>query len=153
MDYYERKLNAKVKAVNRAHSRANVVALELHEFFKPYVGQEVLKVDGTFFAKIKVPQYENTNSTMIYRSANQYTLNWVVKTSEQDSENTCMYYEVGVYVAELDRKFLVKLLEPQTLRCDYTLEEITEKRNIHKELRRQADAAKSALWPFGENDY
>lgn len=110
-------------------------------------------LDGSFFAKIKVPSFENTIPLMVYRSTSLYTLNWSVKTCEMDSENTCMYYEIGVYVAEIDRKFLVKLLEPQTHRCDYTFDEVVEKRKIYQDLKKQADIAKSNLWPFGENDY
>ena len=149
------RLNAKVKAINRAHTYANQLSKQLQEIFRPLVGQEILKVDGQLLVKVKnlLPEFSNTSGLQVYRSSSNYSLAWTVKTSEMDTESTWMYYEIGVYVGSLNGKILTDLTPREELRVDYMPDEILRNREEYLRLKKLADTARSNLWPFGENDF
>jgi hypothetical protein len=154
MDSRQRRLETKVKAFNAAHQFANELYPKLAAVFTPLVGCKVVKVDGSLLAKVasQLPEMPNTHNLMVYPGHSNYSLRWVVKTSEMDSEHTCLYAEAGVYVADIRDGVVTKIYDAPNLRSDYAVAEIEVKREIYKAAKRAADAAYSALSPFGEYD-
>ncbi len=146
-------LAARVKAVNRANEYAGVLYQKLVEVFQPLVGQPVLKADGQLFKKIVLPELANKNSLSVYRLDSKYSLAWVVKTCEYiEVSNSCVYHDTTVYVGSIDGNVLTGILSPPNEYPAYTVEQVVAARNYYKDLKKIADEAKDALYPFGEYD-
>jgi len=151
------KLENKVKAVNQAHLYAKHLYERMTEIFKPLVGQKLEKVDGTFLEKIRklLPELPNTPSLSVYRGGSNHSLYWNVRTTVWDNATDGQHqqHEVGVYVGNMHNGVLESMMEREDYRTDYTADEIEVKRETYKEAKKIADAAMSALHPFGENDW
>lgn len=149
-------LAAKVKAVNKANAEAAKLLPKLVEIFRPLVGQQVLKAAGGLLLKVEkvLPEFPDTHGLMVYRHSSNYNLAWTVKTCENiEGTHGCLYHEVTIYVGNLNGCVLTDLNTTQMeLRTDYTVEEIEAARKKYEEVRRIADEARSALYPFGEHD-
>ena len=61
-------------------------------------------------------------------------------------------HEVTIYVGDLNGSVLTSISPPFEGRADYTAEEVVEKRAKYEKAKKLADAARSDLSPFGEND-
>jgi hypothetical protein len=146
-------LTAKVIAVNRVHLIANELYPKLVAAFQPYVGQRIFKADGTLLKKIVeiVPSVDMPNMHN-YRINSGYNLAWSIKTSQQDSDTTCLYYEVGLYIANISIGVLTDIMAPEVRRTDYTVAEVKEKQRVLREASDAFNRAKSALNPFEERD-
>jgi hypothetical protein len=147
--------DATVKAYNRAALAGGKLYEMLSEIFKPFVGQQVCKKDGSLLAKISalIPKFGNTPALMIYKHTTplNYSLVWVAKTSEQvQGKEFCVYQEVSVYIGELRDGVLTALCPPPNLRHDYTVEEVERNRQAVKEAQKTLDDARSKLHPFGD---
>lgn len=144
---------AKVKAYNRAAKRALELYDSLSEVFKKFVGEKILKVDGSFLVKVSnfIPFMENKPEIQIYRHQSKYSLVWVVKASEQvQGQSFVEYMEVSVYVGELDGDVLKSICAKPNLRHNFTIEEVIKKQEDVKAAQAKLDAARSAIHPFGE---
>jgi len=149
------RLEARIRAVNRANAYANELSAKLKELFRPFVGQKVLKADNTLMEKYKkvLPKFTCTPNLSVYRYTSEYSLVFIVKTCEGDNNGHAYYHETSVYVGELQNGFLTKVGdEPLNLKTDYTAADITAKRQAYNAAKRLADEALSALHPFGEYD-
>lgn len=149
------KLAARVKALNKANEIANEIFPKLQSIFKPYIGQKIIKGDGTLLAKIveKVVILPNTGTLRITRPRNDYTLRWAVSVCEHFCETTVVYEEAQVYVGDVSGGILERLaVDSLNLRTDYTVEEVEQKRETYREAKKVADTAFSALCPFDEFD-
>lgn len=149
------KLQAKVKAVNAAMAAVNEWHPRLREFFAQFVGQKILKADGSLLGKVdklvKELGLPNKHNLQVFRAVSQYALMYTVKTSEMDSEHTCLYYEIHFGIGNLENGVLANLSDKRDIaRADYTVEEIMRKQDICKDLREQLNKAVADLWPFGE---
>lgn len=136
-------LTEKVKAVNAAHKLANELAPKLHEIFSPLVGQKILKVDGTLFAKYKelLPPFLNTTTIRCWKETSGYSLYWKIMASS---------YEMSLYVGDLNNGVLTRMYDLTSYRDDFTVEEIQTKRENVRQLKRAFEKAASDLSPFGE---
>lgn len=123
--------------------------------FSPLVGQKILKADGSLLKKWQdaLPTFEYSNELHVYRHTSNYSLAWTVKTCEFMPPGSCMYHETTVYIGELKGQTLEKLSRPFEARDDYTVEEIENKRAEFEAAKKAMEAARSKLYPFGENDY
>lgn len=150
------RLRAKVKAVNRCHEVSMKLQRDLIDQFEPLVGLPILKKDGQFLAKYGslasdvIPTGDH--SLHVYRHTNDYTLAWTVKTSEQCSDLSCLYYAHTFYVGELSGCTLRKMSQPSELRTDFTDREIFDNREKFKEAEQALSNARGRLHPFGEYD-
>jgi len=147
------RVEAKIRAYNRAAKRALELHDSLSDVFKQFVGQKVLKGDGSFLAKVAgfIPFMEKTPELMIYRYQSNYSMCWVVKACEQvQGQCGCEYMEVPVYVGEGEGNVLKSLIARPDLRHDYTFAEYEKKHEAFKAAQKKLDEAKSALHPFGE---
>jgi len=155
-DLYRRRLEARVKAVNRAHAEANRLCALFRAHFTDLVGKKILTVDGNFMARVKqaMPELPHTDGLMVYRYRSEYSLTFVVKTNEMiEGEHSCLYYEASFDVGNLDGQNLKEIDQrPCEYRTDFTAEEIADLRADYQQKQKIADAAKSALYPFGEHD-
>jgi len=144
-------LVAKVAAVNSAHKFANKLWYELTEFFRSYVGQKVLKQDGSLLAKIKLPELPNTVPVSVYKHTSDYSLAWTVKTCQQSGKHHCVYYETTVYIGDLSKGVLTKLSEsyqdPPAYRWNYTIEEVLANQQAAKDAKEAYDEARSKCFP------
>jgi hypothetical protein len=156
------KTTARVNAVNRAHAHAKKLYEQLRAIFEPYVGEKVVKQDGTLMAKYAklLPEFPVTPRLHVYRHTSDYSLAWTVKTSEPDSGDpngyhTVTYYEVTVYIGDLRGGVLTELpdrYKPDYLRTDFTVEEVVQKRAEYRRAREVYEKARSEISDFGEYD-
>lgn len=148
------RLAARVAAINRA----NRVAMELYPLlvavFAPLVGTQVKKQDGDLTARVKklLPTFPDGPNIMVYRLSSDYSLGFVVKTNEPDGPFSCLYHETVVYVGNCRNGVLQNITAAPEHRCDYTAEEVLEKRAAYEAAQKIASALKSALYPFDEYD-
>ncbi len=154
MNTRREKLTARVAAVNKANAYANELYVKLADYFRPLVGQKILKADGSLLAKIEkdLPEMASGNELHVYRHRSEYSLAWTVKTCEFMPPHGCMYHETTVYVADLKGQTLGELSRPFEARSDYTVEGIEKLREAYETAKKAADNARSALFPFGEYD-
>lgn len=152
---YRTALEAKVVAVNRANEQAAVIHSTLADIVRPFVGQKIETATGDLTAKLRklLPELPNSPSLRVYRYHSPYSLAWVVKTCVQYSKNFCIYHETTLYIGDLEAGVLkvVHELGPP-LRTDYTVGEVLSSRAKYEAAKRAADAARDALYPFGEYD-
>jgi hypothetical protein len=146
-------LTAKVIAVNRVHLIANELYPKLAKAFEPFVGEKILKADGSFLKKIAaiVPSVDIPNMHN-YRINSAYNLAWEIKTSQKDSDSGSLYYSVGLYIANMSNGVLVDIMKPEVRRTDYTVAEVIERQKVLREATDALNRAKSALNPFDERD-
>jgi len=159
-DYTHNDLVAKVKAVNMANAYANELLAKLTEFFRPYVGKDILKNDGSLLAKIKgaMPDFPSDNDMSVYFHTSPYSLAWTVITCvsspRQEDYSIAVYHETTVYIGDIQGKTLTKLCESYQdkpdFRSDYTVEEVLRDREEAKVAKEAYDKAKGKLYLFGE---
>ena len=145
-------LTAKVGAVNKANKYANELSGELVRFFTDYVGKKILKADGTLLAKIAAlaPKFKNSTSISVYRQNSNFTLAWVVKTCEPLPPHSCVYHETTIWVGDLDNGLLKGVREDkQPYKTDFSVEEISKKREEYEKVKNQLDEIEGDLYPFG----
>lgn len=153
-------LHARVTAANRVFKRANELHAVLTEIFRPYVGKQVLKADGSLLAKIReqIPNLDSDKVSVV-RDSNSYSLRWECKSSENVAcETYCRYFRASFTVGHFGSRHdgtahtLTELVGPPQYREDWTAEEIVAAREEAKRLQRLADDAKSKYHLFGEYD-
>ena len=148
------KLAAKVKATNKANQTAIELYPKLVAVFRPLIGQKIVKIDGSLLTKIAdlLPPLPNDHDLRVYRNRSEYTLSWIVNASEQVNDHSCTYAEIGLYIGDLNGNVLTKIYDEPQLRANYTVTEVEAQRAAYWSAQKVADAAKSALHPFGEYD-
>jgi len=149
-------LTANVRAVNRANEYGATLYRTLAELFRPLVGTQVLKKDGTLLAKIKalLPELPCTAALHVYKHGSECGLAWVVKTSEMIGDTcSCVYHESTVYVGDLQAGVLTAISTPFQGRTNYSVSEVEKARKRYEEARQAAEEARNALYPFGEYDH
>jgi len=151
------RLEAKVKARNTAVEHGMALYKQLVEVFQPLVGQKILKVDDDLLAKVKqnMPSFKDLpEGISIFRHRAINALAWKVKVRVPvENAEIWVYQDVTVYIGDTDGQTLVNILPPFEGRTDWTADEVEEKRQAYKEAKKKADAAHSALYPFGEHDH
>lgn len=157
------RLEIKVAAVNLAHKTANEIYQPLVDYFRQFVGQKVVKDDGSLTKKVasglpELPKGDGIH--LIYKDSSSYSIRFSVRTCKSGYPDhtgystCCSCHEAGVTIGNLAGTILKDINEtsPQ-YKCDYTVEDIQAKRERYKELAEQANQAKYALSPFGEYDH
>lgn len=148
-------LEARVKAVNKANGYAKMIYPKLSAMFKKFLGTKIEKADGSLTVKVKkeLPELPEVPGVSTFRDRSQYSLLWTVSACE-NSEHSTLYHKTSVYIGEMKDGVLTKLTEYfcENLRTDYTVEDILAKREAYKAAKKIADAAESALFPFGDYD-
>lgn len=160
-------LEAKVAAVNLANQVAVELFPKLKAALEPFVGSQVYKADGDLMKKVEsalpeLPRRDlvlngsNAANVHVFRGRSDYSLYWTVKTScnypSGNSGARATYHEVSVYVGNVRGQILESLYESFTPEPKYTVEGVQAARVAYAEAKKKADAAKSALGPFGEYD-
>jgi hypothetical protein len=144
-------IEANVKAYNWVATFAQALQTELKAIFTEYVGQQVIKVDGSLLANIqkKLSNLNNIPKVTIYQYRSRYTLVWNVKTSEPLANGSCIYREISVYVGDLTDGVLTRLYDNESIKT-WTVEEVKGKLSARNEARRALDDANCALGPFND---
>ena len=144
-------IEANVKAYNRVAEVAQYLQTELKAIFAEYVGQKVIKADGSLLASIqkKLSNLSKIQKVTIYQYRSHYSLVWVVKTSEPRPwlGCICLYREISVYVGDLTDGVLTRLCDNMAIKT-WTVEEVKEKLSARNEAQRALNDANSALGPF-----
>jgi hypothetical protein len=151
-----KRLEARVRATNRANAYANELWGRLINVFKPFEGMKIEKVGGSLLAKIQklvdglhLPNYPSLN---VYRHRSSYSLAYVVKTCEVLDGNA-YYYETVVPVGEMLHGVLTHLgNEAPNFKVDYSADKVMKARSRYEFAKQAAREAESALIPFGEYD-
>jgi len=153
------RLAAKVRAVNRAHQIAREIYPRLLEAMRPFIGSKVYTVNGALLAKVEkaLPDLPHENGpgggVMVYRYTSTYSLVWIVKVHQTDSQGIAHYAEASVYVGETDGGALLKReCQATDYRTDYTETEIRAKQAALIDAQKALREAQSALFPFEERD-
>jgi len=155
MNELQNRLAAKVKAVNRANEEAIKWHKLLVAIFAPLVGNQLFKATGGLLEKYRklLPVFPNTPSLYFSMGISNYRLSWVVKTCEMiEGTCGCLYHETTIDIGKLDNGVLTEMYDTFTARTDYTAEEITAKREAIRAAEKVLSNARSALYPFDEND-
>jgi hypothetical protein len=149
----QERLEARVRAVNRANAYAAELYPALRKVFEGLVGKQVVKKEGGLLARVKamLPELPCTPGLHVYRSVSVYSIAFVVKTCES-GEGYCFYHETAVQVGALKGGVLVELSEPFAARADYTADEVLRKREAFEAAERAYREARSELHLFGEHD-
>jgi hypothetical protein len=145
------RLAAKVAGQNRVNAEANTLERELVEIFRPFIGKKIL-THGGLTAKIKPLIPKRELPFRLWRAPSSYTLSWKLDVTEHDSEHSVCYREAWIHVGKLNGYTLESLCDPQTRRTDYTIAEISDKRERLKQYEEAYRQARSALDGFGEYD-
>lgn len=158
MDRFESQLKARISAMNRAGEVANELYPKLMEIFKSFSGEKVCKSNGELLKKIndQLPErnIEHSSPTvMYYRNRSDYTVSFTVKACASDGIGSCAYEEITIYICDISNGIVKedgRWHDPPNARTDYSVEEITRLRKIYQEKKKEADEARSNLYPFGE---
>lgn len=150
-------LAAKVEAQNKAHQIALDIYPQLVAIFSPLVGQTIYKQDG-LLAKIanQLPQFVNTPQEMVIFRSSQYSLAWKIRTTAPTGGSgvgeSCVYREVILYIGDVRDCILTGIVARPSLRTDYTVEEIEQKRATYRAMKEAANHAFAELYPFEDFD-
>jgi len=152
-------LDARVKATNMINAWANKVGPILLERFRPLVGVKLLKVDGSFLEKYKhlceIPLPDKMHRYHRDNSGYWLSFNLDVCVSVEGYEG-CIYEKNHVHIGNFDGQTLKDVrnapLASETLRTNYTAEEVIALRAEFDRCKKIAQQAESALYPFGEYD-
>ena len=146
-------LAARVAAVNRANSIVNEIAPLYRGAITPFLGQKVIKADGTYLEKVKkaFPVVSPSADAQIYST---HLGCFVVKTSENYSDHSCVYSEPYFYAFTVNREGVAEALQWkfEPFRTDYTVTGVTISRTHAEELEEMARKAKAECDPFGMFD-
>jgi hypothetical protein len=152
-------LEAKVAAVNAAHSYALTLYTTLRPVLEPFVGQQIEKADGGLLQKVAklLPELPYTHNLAVIRNSSTYSLIWSVKACESypsssGDTNFAVYHEISVYVGHMEGNKLVSFYDPPDFKTGYTVKEVEALRAAYRKAKNAADAALSAIQHFGEYD-
>lgn len=145
------KLTAQVNAENKVNTLVNRVAPTLLARFQPLVGLQLYKVDGSPMKKYADILNNIEGAWRDGRST--YSLCYEFKADVQDHRGHSVYAKHMLYVGSLQNGILAdidNLTKFTPLRTNYTVDEVIAHREEYARLKRLADNAHSALYPFGE---
>lgn len=149
-------LAANIKAVNRANAAAMDYQRLLLAYFSQFVGQKVLKADGSFTKKVQddLPKLPEEYRARTWREGSNYSLSWGVDcteeaTSESGRHTSTTYGKSSFQVGLLDGDVLASLANPAVMRTNWTVEEVEEARKRADEAERAHRDAVADCGPFG----
>lgn len=148
-------LEARVLGVNTAHAYANAIWPKLADVCRPFIGKKVIIQSGDLIAKLKdaveALNLRNDNKLHVYRDRSSMWIRYIVKTCV-DFAGHAYYYEAAVYVADMEGGIMQDITHTANYKTDYDAAEVALLREQYKEKKKAADAAHSALHPFGERE-
>lgn len=153
-------LAAKVAARNNVNRLALEMVPRMVDALKPLVGKVVLNQGAVISAKLykALPEREHSPQRSWYYSGSKYSLTVCFKTCEQYAgryagDYCCACYaEQWATLAEIENHAIKALVNGQTFRTDYTVEEILAARKEVEAAQAALDAAESKLCGFGKFD-
>lgn len=149
-------LQAKVEAVNQVNAEINRVAPLFQQAVKPFIGKKVLKTGG-FTEQIK-KVFPEIKAWQWYINRSDYSLSITIRactTYDSKTEQKCYacYHENSFYFGDVEKQILTKVEEfNPSLKCDYTQEEIIEKRKNLEIAQDKLREAEGELYPFPRYD-
>jgi hypothetical protein len=157
-------LTAKVRARNYVNSQIREIAPKMIEALKPLVGKKIILATGELSAeakKILKPFLVSTPKLQIYRFSSNYNLVYIFKTSENDSEFSCVYQENSVYLGKIgaatsfgSNEILESLhdFNPTDYPIDFEAENILNTRKEIESLKSKISKLENNLAGFGLYD-
>jgi hypothetical protein len=154
-------LAAKVAATNRANHAIVLLQRYVAQRLAPFIGQKVIKNTGWGTGLTKKVS-AHIGEIKCDRPGEHFHIShggaWIsVRLSvsrcyKDERRESSMSYEAYASVGRTEDGILQELIEPPTLRTDYTEAEIRGKRALLRDLEDKVRDAKSALDGFGEFD-
>lgn len=145
-------LVALVGAVNEAGRQGNRLYETLAERFRPLVGKQVLKKDGTVMEKYKelLPEMPLMPSLVhICRESSIYSLMWRVRTTAFiPGTSDHQQHSLTVYVARISNGVLTEINDHPRFKVDYDFEEVKEAQAKVKSAKKRLEDAEAELYPF-----
>lgn len=146
------KLKAKIQARNLVNAEHNRLLPILAEAFEPYIGEKVIKTDGTLLEKFKrFTPVPSSKLLSCYKMQSNYSLGFVIRACVSNGECS-IYDEVIVYVGELNGQVLKNLIFSKALPTDFTEQTVLQARETVKKLKEALSQADTQLCGFGEYD-
>lgn len=141
-------LEAKVDATNRANASANKLQPALIEIFRPFVGQKILKADGTIAQRFQrfVPKFSYSTEHNVYHNNNRCS--WTVKCCSFIEGGGCVYHEAHLSVGRIVDGVLTELATPFVRRADWTAEEVQRLQKAVEDAETVFRNAQAALEHF-----
>jgi hypothetical protein len=159
------KTEKKIHAMLQVRRVAAEIIEDLIPKLKELKGKKAFKVDGTFTEKAKVkpvaPEVKGYNNEparlhIAYIHTTNYSLWLKVSASFKDTENTCFYEEVDVYIGEKNKEgVLLNSIEsvPEWIRETTTPEEQAELMAQYKEAKAKLKSLEDKIWIKSELTY
>lgn len=156
---YNTPLEGKVAAQNRVNQLAMDCYAKAIEPLKQFVGQKILKVDGSLLEKVKkaLPELPVLQCNRIfYTCQHGYNLRIAIDESiyamRRSGVGGTYYVEASAYLCNIRDGVLTELYPKPELRTDYTHEEILMARKDLETAKAAMSLAQSRLQGFGEYD-
>lgn len=134
-------LEIKIDLVNKIHSLCNEYKPALIDAMRPFVGQKIVKIDGTLTSKARAALdavfASRPADCSVYYDASLYSL-WVNFKSHQNGKRCTIYYDASVCIGLVRDQALSELrTEPCGYRTDFTAEMVLESRKRIEDLEQQ----------------
>jgi hypothetical protein len=135
-------LAAKVSARNKVNKLANDSYPKIIEALKPFLGQKILKVNGTLMEKVAKVLPKIDCYRAYYTCGAGYSLKVEITEFETSPDrfgdgSIAHYQETSLYLGDLTTGVLTKLYDAPNHRTDFTEEEIIQTREKIKEFKEQ----------------
>ena len=152
-------LVAKVKARNLVNKELIERVPAMIEALKPFIGLQVIKVDGTLLTKVKEALPDLFSDTVAFSgwyNARSYSIYACFKTCVWEGlDHGCVYQEESYCIGELDGAILKVEQRPVDLRyyrTDWTVEEVEKAREEVRKAQEALSEANRPLYHFGMHD-
>ena len=144
------KLSEKVKQVNFTNHYFNEVIPILQRNAQKLIGKKILRANGSVLKKY-LDILNDGLDEIDCPTANTLVISVPNRKNVKVDIHGCHNIQSGLLGFIENEKFTDAVVEPA--RCNYTVDEILQKREKVKEINLELQAAKSDLFPFGEIDF
>jgi len=150
-------LECKVMAVNSVNDYANklydILAPVFRGWLNCYITNKTVYAIKKEYEKYlpDFPVSEDVHLQAFYQITD-YSISVCIRTYSQDNNDIAHYYDISLYLVNLQDRKAMRIYEKDQLRTDYTKKEVWENRQAFLLAKQDYDKAKSKLYPFGEND-
>ncbi len=145
-------LEIKVDLVNRVHTLCNGYKPVLIDAMRPFVGQKIVKADGSLTAKARAALdavfTAAPTDCHVYYDASHCSL-WVEIKGHENGERYTIYHKGAILIGYVTNQELAELKpDPCGYRTDYTADEVLKARKRIDDLEQKIRAEKSITCYF-----
>lgn len=155
MKTHSNTLSATVAARNEVNELTNTRYSTIILALAPFIGQRILKVDGTLLKKVKeaLPEFDAVQgfgSSSWYSTGHGYSLVLNIKTCHGVEPHGCVYADSTLYLGKLRDGVLEGLYDAPTLKANFTEQYVIQAREEVKGAEKILREVESKLYYFGK---